>query len=96
MKARTTLEVTMPIHNDEIERRSRLILLVYEVLRDMEAPASEATNTAVLSALSRAFLDKATNLDKATVLDKATARPNREVAAPRERRNFEMFASPMS
>jgi hypothetical protein len=80
----------MPIQNDEIERRSRLVLLVYEVLRDMEAPASEATNTAVLSALSRAFLDKA------TVLDKATAQANSEVAAPRERRNFGMFASPMS
>jgi hypothetical protein len=79
----------MPIQNDEIERRSRLVLLVYEVLRDMEAPASEATNTAVLSTLSRAFLDKA------TVLDKATALPKSEVAVRRERRNFGMFSRPM-
>ncbi len=79
----------MPIRNDEIERRSRLVLLVYEVLRDMETPPEEATNTAVLSALSRAFLDKA------TVLDKAAAQAKSEVAAPRERRNLGMFASPM-
>jgi hypothetical protein len=83
------LEVKMPIRNDEIERRSRLVLLVYEVLRDMETPAEEATNTAVLSALSRAFLDKA------TVLDKATAQATSEVAAPRERRNLGMFARAM-
>jgi hypothetical protein len=79
----------MPIQNDEIERRSRLVLLVYEVLRDMETPAEEATNTAVLSALSRAFLDKA------TVLDKALAQANSEFAAPRERRNLTMFSRPM-
>jgi hypothetical protein len=89
------LEVKMPIQNDEIERRSRLVLLVYEVLRDMETPAEEATNTAVLSALSRAFLDKATVLDRATVLDKAIAQAKSEVAAPRERRNLEMFARSM-
>jgi hypothetical protein len=80
------LEVKMPVRNDEIERRSRLVLLVYEVLRDMETPAEEATNTAVLSALSRAFLDRA------TVLDKATAPAKSEVAAPRERRNLGMFS----
>ena len=73
----------MPIQNDEIERRSRLVLLVYEVLRDMEAPAEEMTNTAVLSALSRAFLDK------------ATAQANREAAAPKERSRLVMFSSPM-
>jgi hypothetical protein len=83
------LEVKMPIQNDEIERRSRLVLLVYEVLRDMETPAEEATNTAVLSALSRAFLDKA------TVLDEATAQANSEFAAPTERRNFGMFSRAM-
>jgi hypothetical protein len=75
----------MPIQNDEIERRSRLVLLVYEVLRDMETPAEETTNTAVLSALSRAFLDKATALD-------TTAQANSNVAPPRERRNLGMFA----
>jgi hypothetical protein len=73
----------MPIVNDEIGRRSRLVLLVYEVLRDMEAPAEEMTNTAVLLALSRAFLDK------------ATAQANREAAAPNERNRLVMFSSPM-
>jgi hypothetical protein len=37
---------------DEIARRSRLVVRVYEVHRDMETPAEEATNAAVLSALS--------------------------------------------
>jgi hypothetical protein len=83
------LEVKMPIQNDDVERRSRLVSLVYEVLQDMETPAEEATNTAVLLALSRAFLDKA------TVLDNATAQANSEVAAPRERRNLGMFSRPM-
>ncbi len=50
----------MPIQSDELERRSRLISLAYEVLRDMETPADEATNMTVFSALSRAFFDKAT------------------------------------
>ena len=50
----------MPIQSDEYERRSRLVSLAYEVLRDMETPADEATNMAVFSALSRAFFDKAT------------------------------------
>jgi hypothetical protein len=67
---------------NEIERRSRLVLLVYEVLRDMETPAEGATNTAVLSALSRAFSDK------------ATAEAKREAAAPRERGKLVMFSRP--
>ncbi len=74
--------------NNEIERRSRLIVLVYEVLLEMETPAEEATNTAVLSALSRAFFDKA------TVLDQATTHMKSEVAALRER-NIGMFARSM-
>ena len=56
-------EMKMPIQS-EIERRSRLVLLVYD-LRDMQAPAEEATNTAVLSDLSRAFSERATALDGA-------------------------------
>jgi hypothetical protein len=72
----TTLEVNMPIQNDELERRSRLVFLVYDVLRDMETPAEEATNTAVLSALSRAFSDK------------AAAQSDRETAAPTDRRKL--------
>ena len=47
---------------DELERRSRLISLAYEVLREMEPPADGATEMAMLSDLSRAFLDKATAL----------------------------------
>ena len=74
----------MPIQN-EIERRSRLVLLVYEVLRDMQAPAEEATNTAVLSDLSRAFLERA------TALDGMPAQSNLE-AAPRGRRKSVKFS----
>ena len=44
---------------DELERRSRLISLAYEVLRDMEPPADGATEMAMLSDLSRAFFEKA-------------------------------------
>jgi hypothetical protein len=78
----------MSIQNDEIERRSRLVLLVYDVLRDMETPAKEATSTEVLSALSRAFLDKM------VVLDKGSAQANGEVAAPPKRQKVMMFSTP--
>jgi hypothetical protein len=47
---------------DEYERRSRLVSLAYEVLRDMESPTEGTTNMAMFSDLSRAFLDKATAL----------------------------------
>jgi hypothetical protein len=47
---------------DEYERRSRLVTLAYEVLRDIESPADSATERAMLSDLSRAFFDKATAL----------------------------------
>jgi hypothetical protein len=46
--------------SDEYERRSRLISLVYEVLRDMKTPRDDATSMA--TDLSRAFSDKATAL----------------------------------
>ena len=52
----------MEIHSGEHERRSRLVMLVYEVLRNMESPADDATDIAVLSDLSRAFFDKAAAL----------------------------------
>jgi hypothetical protein len=55
--------------SDDFERRSRLISLVYEVLRDMKTPTDEATSMA--TDLSRAFSDK------------ATALANLEAAAPR-------------
>jgi hypothetical protein len=48
--------------SDEYERRSRLVSLAYEVLRDMESPSEGTTNMALFSHLSRAFLDKATAL----------------------------------
>jgi hypothetical protein len=46
------------IQGDDFERRARLICMVYEVLRSMEAPADGATDMAMLSALTRAFSDK--------------------------------------
>jgi hypothetical protein len=47
---------------DEFERRSRLVSLAYEVLRDMKSPSDEATTEVILSDLSRAFLEKAATL----------------------------------
>jgi hypothetical protein len=52
------------------DRRSRLVSLVYEVLRDMKTP-DEAMDEEMLLFLSRAFLDKAT--------------AKREADAPKER-----------
>ena len=71
---------------DEFERRSRLVSLAYEVLRDMETPADDATLRAMFADLARAFFDKATSL------------ANLEAAAPRERRKLRMvaYAAPMS
>jgi hypothetical protein len=51
-----------PSEKDDLGRRSRLISLVYEVLRDMKTPTEEATNIAMFSDLGRAFSDKATAL----------------------------------
>ncbi len=65
----------MPIQSDEYERRSRLVSLAYEVLRDMETPADEATNMTVLSALSRAFFDKATAKNLEAAESKARRKP---------------------
>jgi hypothetical protein len=75
----------MSIQNDEIdelERRSRLVSLVYEVLRDMKTPDSGATSIEVLSALSRAFSDKVVVLDKETTPANggAAKTPVREIA----------------
>jgi hypothetical protein len=44
------------------EGRSRLISLVYEVLRHMETPPDGATDRETLLAVSRAFSDEATRL----------------------------------
>lgn len=71
----------MPILSHEIERRARLVSLVYEVLRDMEAPADEATNMEVFSALSRAFFEK------------ATAQANREPATSKAPRKSVMYST---
>jgi hypothetical protein len=48
--------------SDEYGRRSRLVSLAYEVLREMKTPVAEATTTAMSSDLSRAFFEKATVL----------------------------------
>ena len=68
--------------SDEYDRRSRLVSLAYEVLRDMETPADQATNMTVFSALSRAFFDRATTL---AIL---------EAEAPRARRKPVMYSAP--
>jgi hypothetical protein len=44
---------------DALDQRSRLISLVYEVLREMETPTEGATDMAMCSAISRAFSDHA-------------------------------------
>jgi hypothetical protein len=49
---------------DDFKRRSRLISLVYEVLRDMESPADGASEGAICSVLSKAFAEKAVALPK--------------------------------
>jgi hypothetical protein len=43
--------------SDEYERRSPLVSLAYEVLREMKTPADDATSMAMCSDLSRAFLE---------------------------------------
>jgi hypothetical protein len=50
------------VDEDEIEQRLRLVLLTYEVLKDMETPTDEATSATLFFLLSRAFFDKATAL----------------------------------
>ena len=60
----------MKIIPDELDQRSRLISLVYEVLREMQTPTEGATEMAICSAISRAFSDHAIAL-----LDLETASP---------------------
>jgi hypothetical protein len=57
-----------PTQSDELERRSWLISLVYDVLRDMKTPTEETTSMAVCSDLSRAFLAKARDLENLEVV----------------------------
>ena len=73
MKTRS-LNQSAGTQSDEFERRSQLVSLVYEVLRDIKTPTEGATNMAMFSDLSRAFLDK------------ATALTNLEAAAPMARK----------
>ena len=49
---------------DDFDRRSRMISLVYNVLRDMESPAGGATEKAMCSTLSKAFADRALALSR--------------------------------
>jgi hypothetical protein len=46
--------------NDEYNARSRLVSLVYDVIRDMKMPADGVTDVEILSLISQAFLAKAT------------------------------------
>ena len=46
----------------ELRRRSRLVSLTYEVLRDVKLPKEEATTEAMLGALIQACLEKAASL----------------------------------
>jgi hypothetical protein len=48
--------------DDEFDRRRRLVLLAYQVVRDMKMP-DDATDVEGLSLLSRAFSDMATKLE---------------------------------
>jgi hypothetical protein len=48
------------VDEDEYEWRLRLVLLTYEVLKDMETPTDEPTSAAMFFLLSRAFFDTAT------------------------------------
>lgn len=75
----------MQIDEDEYERRLRLVLLTYEVLKDMETPTDEATSAAMFSLLSRAFFDKAT-----TLANLEAAKPKGRGAKPRD-----MYSIPM-
>jgi hypothetical protein len=45
---------------EEYDRRLRLVLLIYEVLKNMETPSEGATDEEILSLLSRACLDEVT------------------------------------
>jgi hypothetical protein len=70
LQRKNSLNTSSPNHlsprilGDDFERRSRLICLVYEVLQSIEMPAKEATDHAMLSALLRAFSDKANAVAK--------------------------------
>jgi hypothetical protein len=70
--------------SDEYDRRSRLVLLAYEVLRDIKMPADEGTDVEILSLLSFAFLEK------------ASQSPQLKAAAPEGRRGnpSSMFSIP--
>jgi hypothetical protein len=73
MNTRSLTQHLAPTQSGEFERRSRLVSLAYEVLREMKTPAGDATTMAMFSDLSQAFLDK------------ATALANVEATAPRVR-----------
>jgi hypothetical protein len=73
VSGRSPTQRLAPAQSDEYERRSRLISLVYEVLRDMNTPTDDATSMA--RDLSRAFSDK------------ANALANLEPAAPKARQS---------
>ncbi len=69
-----------PVSAEELERRSRLVALVYEVLRKVEAPADGATDIETCSILSRAFAEKAIELANH---EAAEPRTGRDLKTPR-------------
>jgi hypothetical protein len=72
----------MPTQGDDFDLRSRLISLVYEVLRTFETPAEGATETATCAALSRAFSEKAIALAN---LDAVALKTGPKLPRPKER-----------
>ncbi len=69
--------------HDDLYRRSRLISLVYDVLREMESPSEGATERTMCSTLSKAFADKAIGLS------------DLDAAAPAGRRKSPMEIYPL-
>jgi hypothetical protein len=53
--------IMQPPENNEFDRRSRLVSLAYEGLRDLRTPA-DATDSEILTIISQAFLAKTTGL----------------------------------
>jgi hypothetical protein len=70
----------MQTEGDDFDRRSRLVSLVYEVLRTVATPADGATEMATCAALSRAFSDKAIALAN---LEAAASKTGPELPTPK-------------
>jgi hypothetical protein len=60
---------------DVVERRSRLVLLTYEVLRTIDLPPLDASEGEVLAALASAFHRKARVAAEAAEQDRPRGKP---------------------